>query len=297
MTARTLLVATDFSETAEAAADWAVEIASARGRRVHLMHVLTLPPPRPHYAPTPPDLQNALRNAATQQLAAEAERLSGRGVEVETILEVGVPSQTLVRIAGELDPALLVIGTRGLTGLTHLLLGSTAERVVQKAPCPVLTVHPEDRGKHRDISTILVPTDFSDDAQKAVHTAHRLLEDLEDTRLILLHSFSLPIEYTAYGPIPTSISYLEDTGIEAEQQLRKIADDLQKREGLTVETLAREGYPPEVICEEAKSQKADLIVMGTHGRSGLAHLLLGSTAERVVQKAPCPVMTVRCGES
>lgn len=296
MGARNLLVATDFSETAEAAADWAVEIASARGRRVHLMHVLTLPPPRPHYAPAPPDLQNALRNAATQQLEAEAKRLSGRGVEIETILEVGIPSQTLVRMAEELDTALLVIGTRGLTGLSHLLLGSTAERVVQKAPCPVLTVHPEDRGKHRDLSTVLVPTDFSEDARKAVHVAHGLLENLDEARLILLHAFNLPIEYTAYGPIPTSVNYLKDTGIEAERQLEEVATDLEKLEGLEVETLAREGYPPEVICEEAIQQEADLIVMGTHGRSGLAHLLLGSTAERVVQKAPCPVMTVRCKE-
>lgn len=296
MGARTLLVATDFSETAEAAADWAVEIAAGRGRRVHLMHVLTLPPPRPHYAPAPPDLQNALRNAATQQLEAEAKRLAGRGVEIETILEVGVPSQTLVRMAKELDTALLVIGTRGLTGLSHLLLGSTAERVVQKAPCPVLTVHPEDRGKHRDLSTVLVPTDFSEDALKAVHTAHRLLENLDEARLILLHAFNLPIEYTAYGPIPTSVNYLKDAGVEAEQQLGEIAEDLKQREGIDVETLAREGYPPEVICEEASQQDADLIVMGTHGRSGLAHLLLGSTAERVVQKAPCPVMTVQCKE-
>ena len=296
MPGRNLLVATDFSETAEAAADWAVEIAAARGHRIQLMHVLTLPPPRPHYAPTPPDLQNALRDAATQQLAAEEERLSGRGVEVETLLEIGVPSQTLVRMAKELDAALLVIGTRGLTGLSHLLLGSTAERVVQHAECPVLTVHPEDAGEHRDLSTVLVPTDFSTDAQQAIHTAHRLLEDLDEARLILLHAFNLPVEYTAYGPIPTSVNYLEDAGIEAEQQLDRIAAELEKVEGLEVETLAREGYPPEVICDEAKKQGADLIVMGTHGRSGLAHLLLGSTAERVVQKAPCPVMTLRCRE-
>jgi len=296
MTARTLLVATDFSETAEAAADWALEIAKGRGRRIHLVHVLTLPPPRPHYAPAPADLQNALRDAATQQLAAEAERLAGRGVEMETILEVGVPSQTLVRVAEELDSALLVIGTRGLSGLSHLLLGSTAERVVQHAHCPVLTIHPDDAGKHRNLTTVLVPTDFSTDARKAIHTAHRLLEHLDAARLVLLHAFNLPVEYTAYGPIPTSVSYLEDAGIEAEQQLDKIADELEEREGLKVETLAREGYPPEVICEQAEEQKADLIVMGTHGRSGLAHLLLGSTAERVVQKAPCPVMTVRCEE-
>jgi len=295
MTAPTLLVATDFSETAEAAAEWAVEIATARKARVHLVHILTLPPPRPHYAPAPSDLQNALRDAAMEQLEREAQRLTDLGADVEKVLELGVPSQTLVRLAEELEPLVLVIGTRGLTGLSHLLLGSTAERVVQHASCPVLTIHPEDAGEHRDLSTVLVPTDFSDDALKAVHAARDLLRHFDDARLILLHAFNLPVEYTAYGPIPTSVNYLEDAGIEAEQQLTRIAEELQS-EGTRVETVAREGYPPEVICDEAKSQGADLVVMGTHGRSGLAHLLLGSTAERVVQKAPCPVMTVRCQE-
>ncbi len=65
------------------------------------------------------------------------------------------------------------------------------------------------------------------------------------------------------------------------------------RAGLRVETIAQEGYPPLVIEEAAREANADLIAMGTHGRSGLRHLLLGSTAQRVVQHAPCPVLTVR----
>ena len=65
---------------------------------------------------------------------------------------------------------------------------------------------------------------------------------------------------------------------------------------IPVEVLAREGYPATVIEDEAAAQKADMIVIGTRGRSGLKHLLLGSIAERVVQKAPCPVLTVRLPE-
>jgi len=288
-----VLIATDFSDTARAAADWALELARTRNAKVCLLHVLTLPAPRPHYAPAPPDLQQALQKAAVEQLDAEADRLANRGVEVEAALEIGIPSQTITRFAEKLQPPLLVIGTRGLTGLSHLLLGSTAERVVQHARCPVLTIHPEDAGKHRTISTILVPTDFSESSERAVHTAHSLLAPLErNAKLVLLHAFNLPIEYTAYGPIPTSVGYLEDTGLEAQEHLDKLARELRSG-GLNVETVAREGYPPEVIVSEAERVGADLIAMGTHGRSGLAHLLLGSTAERVVQKAPCPVMTVR----
>ena len=102
----------------------------------------------------------------------------------------------------------------------------------------------------------------------------------------------LVIEYTAYGPIPTSVHYLEDVAGEAEQRLKERARQYQS-EGVTVEAVCREGFPPDVIVEEAAQHNADLVAMGTHGRSGLAHLLLGSTAERVVQKSPCPVMTMR----
>jgi nucleotide-binding universal stress UspA family protein len=82
---------------------------------------------------------------------------------------------------------------------------------------------------------------------------------------------------------------------EAEQQLGAYAEKLRGR-GLEVEALVREGYPATVIVEEAVSQGADLLVIGTHGHTGLKHLLLGSIAERVVQKAPCPVLTVKSPE-
>lgn len=293
----TVLVATDFSETAEAAADWALEVARARGARLQVLHVVTLPLSQPHYLPAPEDMQQSLQQAAMERLAETVSRLSGQGPEVESELRLGIPSQAIVESAGELAPALLVIGTRGLTGIRHLLLGSTAERVVQNARCPVLTVHPEDAGEHRPIRTILVPTDFSDDADLAIEAAHRLLSSLQEgARLVLVHAYNLPVEYTAYGPVPTSVHYLKDTGSEAQEQLDRMVEKLSGK-GLDVEAWAVEGYPPEVIVTEAERIGADLIAMGTHGRSGLAHLLLGSTAERVVQRAPCPVMTVRREES
>jgi nucleotide-binding universal stress UspA family protein len=289
-----VLAATDFSQTAAAAADWAVELARQQGARVELVHAVTVPPSMPGYVPVAgPDFEADLRSGAEARLAEAAAALREKGAEVSTFLAPGTPSQVIVDRAADVAAMAIVIGTRGLTGLRHLLLGSTTQRVVHGARCPVLTVHPGDLGQHRAIRTILVPTDFSHDAELAIHTAHRLLAPLEqDARLILLHAFNLPIEYTAYGPIPTSIRYLEDTGLEAERLLFETAQPLQ-REGLTIETLAREGDPAHVIAEEAGKRGADLIAMGTRGASGLRHLLLGSTAERVVEHAPCPVMTIR----
>lgn len=289
-----VLAATDFSPTAAAAQDWAVELARQQGARVELVHAVTVPPSMPGYVPTAGlDFEADVRRAAELRLADTAAALREKGVEVATWLAAGTPSQVIVNRAEAVSALAIVIGTRGLTGLRHLLLGSTTQRVVHGARCPVLTVHPGDLGRHRPIRTILVPTDFSRDADLAIHTAHRLLAPLDqDARLILLHAFNLPIEYTAYGPIPTSITYLQDTGLEAERRLFETAEPLQ-REGLTIETVAREGDPAHVIAEEAEKRGADLIAMGTRGQSGLRHLLLGSTAERVVEHAPCPVMTIR----
>jgi nucleotide-binding universal stress UspA family protein len=289
---RTIVAATDFSPAAATAVGWAVEIARPLGARIELVHALTLPLPTEDMVRPGPDFLDQLERAATETLGDEVRKLRAQGIDVTPILRLGQPSQVIVDLAQALPADLVVVGTRGFTGLRHLLLGSTAQRVVHHAPCPVLSVHP-DSVPPRPISTILVPTDFSEDAQLAAHTAHRLLAHLEkDARLILLHAYHLPIEYTAYGPIPMALDFMKDAGFEAEERLADAAEPL-RREGLDVTTVAREGFPPDIIAEEARKHGVDLVAMGTHGRTGLRHLLLGSTAERVIRGAPCPVLTVR----
>ncbi|HVS03648.1 MAG TPA: universal stress protein [Thermoanaerobaculia bacterium] len=288
-----ILVATDFSPTAAAALEWGTEIASSHGGRVCLVHALHLQGPVADYLPSPPDLDEHLQGAAAERLQTLAAELAERGVAATTRLELGLPSQAIVAVAEELDPALLVQGSRGHTGFAHLLLGSTAERVVQHAPCPVLTVHPGDHEEHRPVRTILVPTDFSADAERAAQVARSVLAPVEaGARLVLLHAYHLPVEYTAYGTIPTGLSFQQDVAAVAEERLAEIAGAL-RRDGLEVTVMSREGYPPEAIVQAAREVGADLVAMGSHGRTGLRHLLLGSTAERVVQHAPCPVLTVR----
>lgn len=288
-----VLVATDFSDTAERSLEWAVGIARQHGADLVLVHGLTLPAPLPDYVPAGSDFGQELHQIALRKLEETASRAREAGLEVHLEVPIGVPSQVIVRTAEEMGADLVVVGTRGLTGVSHMLLGSTAERVVQRAPCPVLTIHPEDEGGRRSIRRILVPSDFSPSAEKAARVARAVLCTLDEpTTLVLLHAYHLPIEYTAYGPIPTSVNFLQDVGADAQEQLDLAAEEL-RGEGLEVETVSREGYAPEVIVDEAEKRGVDLIAMGTHGRTGIAHLLLGSTAERVVQHARCPVMTVR----
>lgn len=295
-TIRTILVATDFSDTASAASEWAMEIALSHGARVELIHALALPLTAPGLALGAEPFDDQLRQRAELRLEEAAESGRRRGLDVELRCATGSPRSVILERVEELHPDLVVLGTQGRTGLQHRLLGSTSRRVVQGSTAPVLAVHPTDRDRHRTIRTVLVPTDFSEDAQAVAGAARRLLlppgSHAEPPRLVLFHAYSLPVEYTAYGLIPTSLDYLRDTGAEAEAQLEQAAQALRE-EGVTVETVAREGFAPEAIVREAEERQVDLIALGTHGRSGFAHWFLGSTAEQVMAAAPCPVMTLR----
>ena len=112
------------------------------------------------------------------------------------------------------------------------------------------------------------------------------------SRLLLLHAYHLPVEFQQLEGAYLPQDFWASVKVEAEQNLQRYAEPL-RAQGLTVDLLVREGYPATVIEQEAVDQRADLIVIGTRGLSGLKHLLLGSIAERVVQKAPCPVLTVK----
>ena len=145
-----------------------------------------------------------------------------------------------------------------------------------------------------EVRRILVPIDFSAHADAVVAWAVHLAEE-HGSEIILLHAYHLPVEFQqmegAYLPGDFWASVKKDT----KEQLKLLGDQLRAR-GLTVNEVTREGYPATVIEEEVERQQADLIVIGSRGRTGLKHMLLGSIAERVVQKAPCPVLTVKAHE-
>ena len=142
-----------------------------------------------------------------------------------------------------------------------------------------------------DVQRILVPIDFSENAASVIEWAAHLAEE-HGSRIILFHAYHLPVEFQQYEGAYLPPDYWAGVKTEAEQSLRRYQGELEQR-GIEVEGVVREGYAATAIVDEAASQKADLIVIGTHGLSGLKHMLLGSIAERVVQKAPCPVLTVK----
>ena len=136
-----------------------------------------------------------------------------------------------------------------------------------------------------------MPVDFSDHSAAVIEWAAHLAVE-HGSRIVLLHAYHLPVEFQQLEGAYLPPDFWSNVKAEAEQSLGRFAANLKKR-GLEVEAVVREGYAATAIVDEAASQGADLIVIGTHGLSGLKHLLLGSIAERVVQKADCPVLTVK----
>ena len=136
-----------------------------------------------------------------------------------------------------------------------------------------------------------MPVDFSDHSAAVIEWAAHLAVE-HGSRIVLLHAYHLPVEFQQLEGAYLPPDFWSNVKAEAEQSLGRFAAKLKKR-GLEVEAVVREGYAATAIVDEAASQGADLIVIGTHGLSGLKHLLLGSIAERVVQKADCPVLTVK----
>jgi nucleotide-binding universal stress UspA family protein len=137
-----LLVATDFSEHARPAIDAAITIAKTFGAKVHLVHAFQTPVPivSPYEVVVPDGFLEQARDAAGRNLHAVEEKISSEGVDVTSHLTEVPAASSIARLAEELDIDLIVMGTRGNTGLKHIVLGSVAERTIRLAPCSVLTV-------------------------------------------------------------------------------------------------------------------------------------------------------------
>ena len=142
-----------------------------------------------------------------------------------------------------------------------------------------------------EVRTILVPLDFSHHADNVLDWASHMATQ-HQSRLVLLHATHLPVDFQQLDGAYLPPDFWTRVKEEAMVNLEGYAVALRER-GHNVEIAVREGYPAAVIEAEAEERPADLIVIGTRGHGGLRHLLLGSVAERVVQKAPCPVLTVK----
>jgi len=281
-----VLVPTDFSAAANAALVAAVPWLERFHAELHLVHVYA------PEGPAPAESQIGQRVQSRLQKMAQDQALAMRPVSLHA--KAGRPYQQICRLARRLKIDLIITATRGRTGLKHLALGSTAERVVRHASCPVLVLHPSIGSASGSPSTckkILVPIDFSPCAAHGLAYAKALAMQF-GSKLILLHSvdlsyYSTSPEYVLYD-LPPLIKAAEKSA--REQMLELIGNT--NWEGLGLEHALENGHPGEQVCRCALDLGADLIVTSTHGRTGLKRILLGSTAEYIVRHAPCPVLVV-----
>lgn len=294
--ARTVVVATDFSPTAGLALDRACELAKARGDRLVLAHAVSIEPvpmAGPELLVLPVDYESKIHEASETALQKLVDETKQKGIDVSGSLAVGPPVDVVLQAAEAHHASLVVIGTRGMSGFKHLLLGSVAEAIVRKSPHPVLTVHPGDARPLSKIEHVIVPTDFSDEAAHVIEHLSDVLPSDHRPKLSLVHVYQLPVIVAPLvGLAPEMPALAEDAREEAHKALDPLAE-LLRGQGFEVDVIGREGDPATVISDLTESAGADLVVMSTRGLSKLEQILLGSTTERVVQHAHCPVLTLR----
>ena len=288
-----VLFATDFSACADRALGYALALANAWKSELTVMTVLELYPGMdPDYTVNKMYLDH-LRDEAKRQLASLESRVKAAGHSIATRIEVGIPSQCVQAVAEELGADLLVVGTHGRTGLDHVLVGSTAERVVRIAPCPVLAVK-ADKGaatatQAPTIKRIVVPIDLSTCSLDALEYAVQFAKPL-GASITILHA----LEPVAYG-LDFSLSHAKEWR-EQRAYLEKrltVLTACVAAHGIQTDFALKPGLPADSIASYVTGQGYDLMVMGTHGRRGLSHVLVGSIAGAMLRYAPCPVLTVR----
>ncbi|MCX5874504.1 MAG: universal stress protein [Deltaproteobacteria bacterium] len=227
---------------------------------------------------------NDLIVAPYQKALDEALKISeSYGVLIRTILEIGEPPETIVDTAEDLDCDLIVVGVRGSNPVKTVLMGSIAARVIGFSHIDVLAV---PRGAEIDLNAILLAVDGSWSSERATSIAFELQK-----------SYGLRLSALSVADIPSQL-YGLDAKV-AEQMLRQAREVLDpvrtksEAQGIPVELLLREGDAAEVINQTAKQKSAGMIIIGSHGRTGLKRLLMGSVAERVIGHALCPVLVTR----
>jgi len=284
---KNILYCTDFSPAAEAAIPYVKGLAERYGGTVHALHVRSLAP----YPIIGPEAMPVVIEAAEEQAKLDAEQLDRTflGLPHKVYVEQGDIWPVIGDIAREAKIDLIVLGTRGRTGVGRALLGSAAEEILRLAPCPVLTVGPnlsQDAGRRLEMKEILFATDFTTESLEAVPYAVSLAQE-HQAHLTLLHV----VERPSVGELVHGQNYVEST----QRLLRKLVTaeaDVWCEPRCVVEC----GNAAQKILETATARGADLIVLGvrgTAGHEGVASHLLSSTAHTVLTQAQCPVLTVR----
>lgn len=297
VTFKNILVATDFSDASKHALQCAAAITDLNGAELFILHAV---PPEPHL-PVPLDPLPASADREFSEAKLNLEKAVSTGllshVHHEGILEHGPVGEVVLDAIQREKIDLLVLGTHGRTGLKKLVLGSVAEELFRRAPCPVLTVGPS-AVPARQIRKVLFATDFGPSSRQALPYAIDFANQTGG-ELILLHVVSpFPVDYV--GPLwypGTDLVEREESS--RQESLKRLRDLLPSNSGLScyVDHVVEVHLAPEGIINFAKQHEVDLIVMGVRESGTNAPRLSAhmpwATAYDVVCHAACPVLTIR----
>lgn len=290
--AERILLATDGSPEAARAHQVALFVAETCRADLDILTVLEAPPGMDLAYQVNQLYLDQLRKEASQVVDRVAREASSRGIETRVSVVSGIPAREINETARLRRSDLIVMGTRGRTGLAHVLLGSTAEGVVRGAPCPVLTTRVAPAGASASpvrVTRILVAVDFSDCSLEALEYTVQAAKEF-GASVTLVHV----VEPASYGLDFTLVHAgdLQRTMAAVQKRLDEFAA-LFESQGIKAVARLHSGIPGEAIVKAAQESEADLVVMGTHGRRGFSHLVSGSVAEAVLRHASCPVLTVK----
>ena len=294
MIPKNILVPIDFSDFSDQALAYALHLAENFQSNLTIMHAIVLFQDDVGEEERLQEYEDWIQRREKnihQQMIKNQKKGKEKGLQVESVILRGMnAADVILEYLESHTHDLIVMGTHGRTGLKHILLGSISEKVVRLSPVPVLTIHRSI--KDFKINKILVPIDFSlpskEAADQAIHFARFYEASLE-----FIHVIEQDIHPSFYASGIDSIFQI-DKGLQ-QRVIENLHDFLADQLPPNIQTdfLVREGKSHKEIVDWAKNHEIDLIVIATHGLSGLDYVLLGSTTEKVVRWATCPVLTVK----
>ncbi len=283
----TILVGIDSSLPSTAALIEASNWANKHGGKLILVHAVYFD--TEEFGIAPEQLDKRLKVGENMCVRTKRMLNSEFRLDAQSLLCEGEPATLIVEIAQENKADLVVLGTHGRRGLNRLLMGSVTSQVILNSPVDVLVVKKAGSEHPGEYKSILVPFDSSASSQKALdHAMH--LAAINNAKLTVL--YVIPRYEEMIGFFKTE-SIEKNLRQEAEKILDKARMLSANERGISIETEIREGHAAEKIMNIANQMNNDLIVMGSHGYRGVNKAIIGSTAERVIIYAPCPVLVAR----
>ncbi len=303
MTLRRILCPLDFSDVSAHALEQAAGLAARSGARLTVLHVFHPVMPRTGLpgldAATTQVADPRYKQALRDQAEAACAPARAAGVAVDVVVCGGEPVSVILAQASAAAADLVVMGSHGTSGVQHLILGSVAEKVLRASVCPVLTVPPRAAAARAGSFTrVVCAVDFSD-CSLAAATAAAGLAAAAGASLTLVHVLEWPWHEPPVpemvGVPPAQAAALVDYHryLETSAADRLTAVAAAAAPGRDVATVVRFGKPYAELLDAARERGADLIVLGVRGRSAFDVGFFGSTANQVVRRAACPVLTIR----